>query len=99
MNRDNHAFNFDGGEILCVMGASWFVSFAYYRYVDRNHCAWKKVNSYPSRIDTYYKSTEYHAYWLERITEMNERRLSTNKIGLKGTEVKIMAKEILSIMK
>ena len=29
-----HNFSFEGGEILTGMGASWFVSYAYYEKVD-----------------------------------------------------------------
>lgn len=96
MSREDHAFHFDGGEILCNMSASWFVSYAYYKFVNKNHLAWRKVSSYLSRINVYCQSIEYHAYWLERITEMSDRKLSTNKIGLSGMEVKRMAREILS---
>ena len=44
-----HPFNFDGGEELSHMGATWFVSFAYYTYVDRTHKVWENVKTYVSR--------------------------------------------------
>lgn len=31
------------GRGLETMGASWFVSYAYYDYVDRTHLAWRKL--------------------------------------------------------
>jgi hypothetical protein len=30
-----NAFNFEGGEELVTMGASWFVSYSYYCYRDK----------------------------------------------------------------
>lgn len=35
-----HNFNFEGGDILTGMGASWFVSYAYYEKIDRTHRNW-----------------------------------------------------------
>ncbi len=32
----SHNFSFEGGEILTGMGASWFVSYAYYQHIDKN---------------------------------------------------------------
>lgn len=33
----SHNFAFEGGEILTGIGASWFVSYAYYETVDPSH--------------------------------------------------------------
>ena len=35
-----HTFSFLGGEDLTTMGATWFVSYAYYKYVDSSHKNW-----------------------------------------------------------
>ena len=32
-----HNFNFDGGEYLSQMGASWFTSYSYFYLIDRTH--------------------------------------------------------------
>lgn len=40
---------------------------------------------------------QYHKFWLEQIIKMNTIRLSTNKIGLSGTEVVQMTIELLKI--
>ena len=31
----SHNFSFEGGEILTGMGASWFVSYAYYQHINK----------------------------------------------------------------
>lgn len=62
-----HEFNFRGGEILTGMGATWFVSYAYYENIDNNHINWKKVKTYSNRKSTYYKSREYHEFGWSRL--------------------------------
>ena len=51
-----HPFNFDGGEELSHMGATWFVSFAYYAYVDSTHRVWENVKTYISRRSIFYRT-------------------------------------------
>lgn len=46
----SHNFAFEGGEILTGMGASWFVSYAYYKTVDPSHKNWAKVPTTQTRI-------------------------------------------------
>lgn len=52
-----HNFTFEGGEILTGMGASWFVSYAYYEKIDRNHKNWAKVSTTQPRLSKYNKGT------------------------------------------
>ena len=92
---EGHNFNFWGGEKLTAMGATWFVSYAYYENIDNEHTNWKKVKTYSTRRNTYYGSREYHKFWLEQIADMNDLRLKTNKIGINPTETKRMAKAVL----
>ena len=54
----SHAFNFEGGEDLTAMGATWFVSYSYYEYIDKA-LIYKKPTpikilkvSYPDRSHT-----------------------------------------------
>ncbi len=88
-----HIFNFEGGKILNRMGASWFVSYAYYLYVNSEHTNWQKV-SISMRESYFKKSEEYHRFFFKRIIEMNESKLDTNKLGLEGREIIRMAEEI-----
>ena len=94
MNKQ-HNFNFDGGDILSKMGASWFVSFKYYLEVDHQHNNWCNCNSLASRKSCFESSYEYHNYWLKQILNMSEIRLSKNKLGLSGNDIIKMAAIIL----
>lgn len=90
-----HEFTFEGGELLTNMGASWFVSYAYYDRIDRRHMNWDRLRTAKNRISVYNRSGRYHDYWLEKICQMSSDRLSTNQIGLAGYQVKQMASEML----
>ena len=98
-NATNHNFNFDGGEILSNMGATWFVSYSYYLCIDENHYNWNKTNSLNTRIHNYNKSKKYHDYWLEQVLKMSDAKLNTNKLNLKAHEIKEMARKILKQQK
>lgn len=88
---NSHDFNFDGGEYLTKLGASWFTSFSYFYLVDRTHNNWRKFN----RCALYWQTTKYHLFWLQKVVEMDEKRLATNKIGLTGVQVKELALKTL----
>ena len=91
----NHNFSFAGGDILADMGATWFVSYAYYNRIDRNHRNWDRVSTAAARMSKYIAGTSYHQQWLREIFVMNDKKLNTNKIGLNAQQTKAMAKEIL----
>ena len=91
-----HPFNFDGGEELSHMGATWFVSFAYYTYVDGTHRVWENVKTYISRRSIFYRTKEYHEFWLNQVLVMENSRLNTNSLGINGLKTKQMAREILA---
>ena len=57
-----HFFNFVGGDALSRMGATWFVSYAYYCEVDPQHMAWKNVKTYPMRRNIYFTTKEHHIF-------------------------------------
>jgi len=90
-----HIFNFDGGNQLTTISATWFVSYLFYELEDKTHKNWKKVSNFQSRINTFNRTREYHKYWLQQVLNMNDKRLSTNTINLKPTEIKTMAKKLL----
>ncbi len=78
------------------IGATWFVSYAYFKTVDKNHLAWKNVKTYPTRISSFNRTSEYHIFWLKEVLKMNKFLLNTNKLGILGEETKIMAQRILN---
>ena len=86
-----HTFSFDGGDLLTTIGATFFVSYLYHRYVDSTHRNWASIKTQQSRISTINRSEEYHSIWLKHIGSMSEVKLSRNTIGLDGASVKKMA--------
>jgi hypothetical protein len=90
-----HDFNFDGGNYLTKMGATWFVSYSFNRYVDKSHTNWKKVSTCNMRTRVFDETGNFHKFWLEQILIMNNRRLNTNTINLRGEKTKEMAKVLL----
>lgn len=95
---NNHPFSFDGGEILTVMGATWFVSYLYYELIDKTHKNWQLVKTHEMRKSNFLKSRSYHKFWLEQVLSMSNEKLNTNKIKIDANETKRMAKELLSII-
>ena len=91
----NHNFSFVGGDVLSKMGAAWFVSYAYYDRIDKNHTNWNRVSTASSRISKYVSSTDYHKDWLHEVLVMKDENLNKNTIGLDAWQVKAMAKKIL----
>jgi hypothetical protein len=91
-----HCFNFEGGDQLTTMGATWFVSYAYYTYINRTHTNWQKVSTHRGRASVFQGSKRYHSYWLSKIGKMSDNNLEKNTLGLRGFKVKQMAKEILT---
>ena len=90
-----HGFSFSGGEILTRIGATWFVSYAYYERVDPSHMNWKQVSTFQSRISAYRSAGEYHKVWLNEVLAMNPLSLNKNTIGLDAQQIKKMSQEIL----
>jgi hypothetical protein len=93
-----HAFSFEGGELLTTVGATFFVSYLYYRHVDSTHNNWASINTKASRISTINRSEQHHRAWLERINGMNDANLGKNTLGLDGTAVKKMAQAVLKVL-
>ncbi len=93
-----HDFNFAGGGLLARMGATWFVSYAYYCNIDNTHRNWDRVSTAVNRMSVYASSANYHKFWLTEVLKMDDKRLNTNTIGLKASETKKMAEKILSVM-
>ena len=94
-----HIFNFWGGEKLTNMGATWFVSYAYYDRVDHEHKTWEKVKTWKLRKSTYQNTYEYHKFWLDQVADMNNDFLKKNTIGLNPIEIKRMANAVLEKLK
>jgi hypothetical protein len=92
---NGHEFNFDGGEYLTKIGASWFVSYLYYCDIDKSHENWKRIKTVNLRVRIFNGTKKYHEYWLKQVFAMNDCRLETNDIELNAVNIKNMAKELL----
>lgn len=92
-----HDFNFDGGEYLTKMGASWFVSYMYYLKIDNMHLNWDKIKTANTRINVFDKTTKYHKFWLNEVLKVSNDKLNTNKIGINAYETKRMANQLLNL--
>lgn len=87
--KKNHDFNFSGGDILTKIGASWFASYWNYSVKgNKTELRWKNYKTSNLRIAKFKKSYEYHSCWREQILKMDDSKLSNNKLGIKGAEVK-----------
>lgn len=98
-----NTFAFEGGKDLTTMGASWFISYLYHKEIDSKHCNWEKVKTTNDRIRVFTrtqkcpipKNVSMHLHYIQEISRMSPKRLSTNSIGLSGEQVIAMAKELL----
>jgi len=93
-----HSFNFMGGDDLTTMGASWFVSYAYYEYIDKTHLNWKNVGTWKNRLSVYQRTRALHKYWMQEVTKMEIDRLSNNRLGIPGIVVQKMALALIGLV-
>lgn len=91
----SHYFNFDGGKELSHMGATWFVSYAYYQNIDANYTAWNRVKTADSRAIIYRKTGKYHEFWLKQVLKMDDSNLNTNTLRVNAQMTKYIAKVLL----
>jgi hypothetical protein len=93
-----HDFAFLGGDVLSKIGATWFVSFAFYETVDPSHRKWAGVKTAAMRQSTFRQSRENHRVWLEQVAGMNPSLLNRNTIGIPAHDCKAMALAVLRMM-
>ena len=96
--REDHEYRLEGGSELTTMGATWFVSYCYYKMVDSNHKNWNRVSTASNRASVFARSQRYYKYWLTEVLNMADANLNRNSLGLKSTQIKQMASEILKKM-
>lgn len=89
----NYAFG--GEEQLKKIGATWFVSYAYYEYIDKSHMNWDRISTISFRVSVYNSSRCYHKGWLQQVLNMDYGRIGTNSLGVSPSETKRMAQELL----
>lgn len=84
---------FEAGEKLRAVGASFLVSFLYYKKIDSTHSNWRLANT--SNPSTIINNEKYWKIWLEAIAKKDSASLGQNRINLSGTDIIIMAQELL----
>lgn len=95
MTTNIYAFD-ETGE-LTSMGASWFTSYAYYKYKDKTHLNWQNSGKTNNNITIFNRTTKYHSFWLRKICKLSDR-LETNDLGLSADEVRKMARKLFFIL-
>jgi len=95
-----HDFGFEGGKILRKICVAWFVSYAYYNHIDDRHLSWKNSKfsnlSINTRVSNFDRSIQYHEGWLREVLKMQQLDKHKNKCGLKSSQIKAMATDILN---
>ena len=81
---------------LRTMGASWFISYAYYNLYDKSHRNWEKAKTMQPRLSSYNNGAQqYMKTWISMVLDMNCNKLKKNEIGLTSEDVKRMAQKLL----
>jgi hypothetical protein len=88
---------FEAGEKLRAVGASFLVSFLYYKKIDSKHSNWRLANT--NNPSTIINNEKYWKIWLEAILDKDPASLSQNKISLSGSEIINMAQKLLTHFK
>lgn len=94
----SHCFHFAGGDDLSRMGAAWFISYAYFDHIDKNHLNWKSnitKQSCASRCSKYFRCVDYHKTWLREVQNMKKLDVHANSVGIDSVRLKEMANQIL----
>jgi len=92
-----HEYTFAGGDQLTGMGATWFVSYYYFKNKDSSHVNWKNVKTAQNRISRFKRTENYHISWLKEVLRMNDKNLAKATIGLSPEQTKKMARDLLGL--
>jgi len=88
---------FDAGEKLRGVGASFFVSYLYWKLIDPTHTNWRLAKT--NNPITVLNNKEYWFIWADAIVYKSPSDLGTNKINLTGYEIISMAEKIAESLK
>jgi hypothetical protein len=88
---------FDAGEKLRGCGASFFVSYLYWKLIDPTHTNWKLAKT--NNPITVLNNKEYWFIWADAIVYKSPRDLGTNRINLSGYEIISMAEKLVEKLK
>jgi hypothetical protein len=92
---ENEKKHFEAGEKLRTVGASFLVSYLYWKKIDQTHNNWRLANTNnPNSIES---NKGYWAIWIEAIIRKDPAALGQNKIDLTGSQIINMAKKLLPL--
>jgi hypothetical protein len=93
---ENEKKYFEAGEKLRAVGASFLVSYLYWKIIDPTHINWRfaKTNN-PNTIEV---NKNYWGIWISAIIHKNPASLEQNKINLTGSQIVSMAKRLLPFL-
>ena len=90
-----HDYNFNGGNYLRRIGASYYACYLYSINKDPNETRWQSVNTKDNRNKIIVKQTSFCKLWLDEIRKM--KKVGTNSMGLTVGEVNTYASELLNL--
>lgn len=86
--------------MLKRIGCAWFVSKAYYEYVDRSHLNWNMTDytktSFNTRISNFNSSKKDHLLWLYEIIKKDNLDSQKNQVKLNSKQIKDLALKIIN---
>jgi len=88
---------FDAGEKLRGVGASFFVSYLYWKLIDPTHTNWKLAKT--NNPITVLNNKEYWFIWADAIVYKSPADLGTNRINLSGYEIISMSEKLVERLK
>ena len=88
-----HDYNFNGGNLLRRIGASYYVCYLYGINIDPSETRWQQMKTKDFRNKLIAKHTKYCSPWLEEISKME--KVETNLMGLTVCEVHKYAEVLL----
>ena len=90
-----HDYNFNGGNSLRRIGASYYVCYLYGINLDPNEIRWQQVKTKDLRNKIIINNAKLCIHWLEEIFKME--KVGTNSMGLTVAQVHKYAKELLKL--
>ena len=90
-----HDYNFNGGNLLRRIGASYYVCYLYGINIDPKEVRWQQIRTKDSRNKLIANHTKFCSPWLEKISKME--KVGTNSMGLTAAEVHKYANELLKL--
>lgn len=80
---------------LQTCGPSWFIVYAYYKYINRNEIRWKNIGTVDTRVDAFERIVKEVDFRSVVKDILEHKTLKSNKFGVPVVDVEEMAKKIM----